>query len=492
MFESAFSYNITRPYPFRWFTPVVIVGGIVVTVLVSLISVATSGYELVTVSVPDPNVTAASHSWLNNWPSFLVGNLLPTCDSSTIALNTELFTNNSALPYSLTGVWQNTDEKQISSGSLAYHNNRLEGCQVTKIDIEFESMQRPARVIAIQQQGATLSAYVTCNIDTAEGQVWMSLTANYDYVLDALNMEASTLSFAGRNATTQPSLFWGESMLAAYWIQLTNALFVENQKEEFQYYKGTVNFRRYLDPPTTEDGVKSLGDFFQANSFFLPFSGSGEQSIVAFSGNTSNSTAALASTPGGRDNPVPSIWIPADTLSKTLYYTILTDLGQVNDTFPNLLASPDLLQYFTSNFTDIYAGNDIDFEHAAAGKGMATQPFDPQDTSEQKPMVNPSVLNTNYLCQVPRRKAGASLVFSVLLADLVLLQTIWQVYKLIVGWLLDRWHPEMNKCEGRAERTTNGERDGLALEQLSRKPTAKAGRGAYVELRDRDHELEGA
>ena len=46
MHESVFSYNLSRPYPYRWFTWVVFVGGIIAAALFTVINVAADGYNL--------------------------------------------------------------------------------------------------------------------------------------------------------------------------------------------------------------------------------------------------------------------------------------------------------------------------------------------------------------------------------------------------------------------------------------------------------------
>jgi hypothetical protein len=70
MYASWFSYNITRPYPYRWFTPVAIIGGVVLTVLVSLVNLGSSGYYLKTIYTNDPNTTIASSQKYGNGRSF--------------------------------------------------------------------------------------------------------------------------------------------------------------------------------------------------------------------------------------------------------------------------------------------------------------------------------------------------------------------------------------------------------------------------------------
>jgi hypothetical protein len=46
MHESFFSYNLARPYPYRWFTWVVVTGGLAATTLFSAINLAADGYDL--------------------------------------------------------------------------------------------------------------------------------------------------------------------------------------------------------------------------------------------------------------------------------------------------------------------------------------------------------------------------------------------------------------------------------------------------------------
>jgi hypothetical protein len=47
MHKSIFSYNLSRPYPYPWFTWVVVIGGVLATALFSVVNLAADGYELV-------------------------------------------------------------------------------------------------------------------------------------------------------------------------------------------------------------------------------------------------------------------------------------------------------------------------------------------------------------------------------------------------------------------------------------------------------------
>ena len=46
MAESWITYSISRPYPYRWITPLVVVGGIVLLVLFSFLNFVSSGFYL--------------------------------------------------------------------------------------------------------------------------------------------------------------------------------------------------------------------------------------------------------------------------------------------------------------------------------------------------------------------------------------------------------------------------------------------------------------
>lgn len=62
--ESFFSYNVTRPYPYRWFTPVAVLGAVTFAALFSLLNFAANGYDLVVQTSTDPNSTMAGTAWL--------------------------------------------------------------------------------------------------------------------------------------------------------------------------------------------------------------------------------------------------------------------------------------------------------------------------------------------------------------------------------------------------------------------------------------------
>ncbi|KAF5486547.1 hypothetical protein CGCF413_v013395 [Colletotrichum fructicola] len=55
-----FEYPITRPYPFKWFTPVAIIGCVILTAVFSLVNLTSNGFDLKPLYTTDVNGTEAA------------------------------------------------------------------------------------------------------------------------------------------------------------------------------------------------------------------------------------------------------------------------------------------------------------------------------------------------------------------------------------------------------------------------------------------------
>lgn len=60
MHYSYFEYPISRPYPFKWFTPVAITGCVILTVVFSLVNLTSNGFDLKPLYTTDVNGTEAA------------------------------------------------------------------------------------------------------------------------------------------------------------------------------------------------------------------------------------------------------------------------------------------------------------------------------------------------------------------------------------------------------------------------------------------------
>ncbi|KAK0357377.1 hypothetical protein LTR91_014866 [Friedmanniomyces endolithicus] len=359
MHASTFTYSIARPYPFKWFTPVVFLGCIVFLALFSIINYISTGYQMVVVQSSNPNATIQDNPWMRHWPSFFTSKVQPTCETVNLALGSEWFTNQTALTYTLTDVWQ-PDDGGAGAGygvapSLTYSSNVIEDCRVNSVEIDYAAMDRTAIQMAYSPFGAVVRTYTTCSIIGVNGTTNFNLTNEYDYVPSDLSFSGLYTflgtNFLSRNQTSKSSLWWGESLMSMYWA-FSNAkmqTIADNQTSYKQpaIRKGTLYFYPNDDSQTTNMTDPS---FFECDFRFVVDKGQGAYDFLMpttygeYRQYTSLSNLIAS-------EAYPNIWQEADVLAKAAYSTVLTDLGQVNAP-SNILTDPGLLSYFTANFSE--------------------------------------------------------------------------------------------------------------------------------------------
>ncbi|KDQ54225.1 hypothetical protein JAAARDRAFT_38390 [Jaapia argillacea MUCL 33604] len=93
-------YAITRPYPWPRFGPIFLVVSCIVLIVLTLLNVAVAGYETVTVTRIDKNVT--QQMW---WTPFIprAFRATTTCDSSVLNVGDTFMTNNSIFQWTVLG-----------------------------------------------------------------------------------------------------------------------------------------------------------------------------------------------------------------------------------------------------------------------------------------------------------------------------------------------------------------------------------------------------
>ncbi|MCJ1262131.1 hypothetical protein MMC22_002001 [Lobaria immixta] len=300
-----------------------------------------------------------------------------------------------ALTYTLTNVSQNTDRaNQTFSSSLVYHNNILPDCTINNIAVRLESLGRTAAQIALTKWGVDAQAYISCNLDTNDQRrTVFNLTAEYNYIPDTVSVYSGFYTFIGRNERERASLYWGESLLSMYSLQLDSDVFSANLGVEDHKVPGLST-----DPQEWWAAVDTWADDFAAMD----------------------------------------MWSSVDSFAKSLYSTVLADLGQ-SPSYPNILTDTRVLEHFTSNFSQMYE------DYTIAGPAKAAF----STLNSTGPLgINPSVLAATYLCEVPRQKPMGNLIVSILVADLVFLQALWILLKLAVQAYLTRKDKQANLCEG--------------------------------------------
>lgn len=165
-----FSYNITRPYPFRWFTPVTITGFVVFTVLLSWLNYGANGFDQVVTTTSDLNATIADTSMLYGLPSLLTGKTKPTCQPANLALNSKFYTNKNALQYEILQISRPGTKPAMTLPALTYSNNVLENCSIEGIGLVIDSHDRTTEQIIRSEFGIVLKTYANCYVNTLAGE----------------------------------------------------------------------------------------------------------------------------------------------------------------------------------------------------------------------------------------------------------------------------------------------------------------------------------
>lgn len=142
-----FTYPVSRPYPYRWFSWVAILGGIILVVLVSIFNLANDGYTLVVEYTTDPNTTVSRRPWAQKLVA-LDNRNAANCQSQNLPVDTQYYTDKLSMPYTITNVWQRDPAgPNVTMPSLRYTNNALENCSVGLIQLDYASMERTAAEI---------------------------------------------------------------------------------------------------------------------------------------------------------------------------------------------------------------------------------------------------------------------------------------------------------------------------------------------------------
>lgn len=150
----------------------------------------------------------------------------------------------------------------------------------------------------------------------------------------------------------------------------------------------------------------------------------------------------------GTFNGMPNISRSVDAFAKSYTSLLLSDFG-IWAPATNALASANGIQYLQS-----YNDSQLAETSAALGRpvsGTVSKVLDAGDALPPLSVDEPVTLNAQYLCSVPKRKGGASLVFPVLIADIVFLQTCWRLFSLVMAWFVGRRDKQSNFCAGCVE-----------------------------------------
>ncbi|KAI3316706.1 hypothetical protein HD806DRAFT_552104 [Xylariaceae sp. AK1471] len=320
-----------------------------------------------------------------------------------------IFTTNYAIPYTISNLWrQKEDKSKENLGSLAYLNNELMDCNVTEVTIQVlgKYNQNPINR-ARSRVGLLVNTYATCAVDIDTSHLHSDPTSGLTYVdlVGSYNILDDNISrFLLRNTTEKASLYWGESLLYLYYLVTAKA-----------YYDGASGF------PWGMNGTdaNTYNVFIQLRRQSNAMNGSAEEVMsdeffdvhcYTEASFCDKHTIPWLSQGKGVDghefNPYANIWNTVDFLGKAMCRNLTNEVQ-----FREALQAKD----------DGTLGSTLMIDNA-----LETTSFNTSTIPQPLLGAQSSFLSTNYICQVPRLKPLASRFFSILIVDIVLLQTVWQ------------------------------------------------------------------
>lgn len=357
MHTSFFNYPVTRPYPYKWFTPVGLIGLAVFLVLFSILNFVQNSYTLIFEYADNPNSTITNGIWFKNWPSYLTSSVRPICQPTNLPVNTQFFTNQSGLTWTITSVFTN-DSSAKALPSLPYLNNVFENCSVPEIRVDFDgSSDRLTGVGSIPAWDIQVRSFVTCGVWGPIGYNLLNMTAMYD-PWPPIRVAGST-QFVATSMGERASMYWAETLLYGNLIATEGKVAEKTLDLNPTFTKGAA----VLYPNKHQADITKL-DFFNL-SFFFPYFNSTNQ-LDGYEGQLASAGLYIADKLFYKSlqlSVTPQIWKEVDALAKSMYSASLADLGQTSaNPQSNIVSKATTLQHFLGYYgEDFYPVHVLNF-----------------------------------------------------------------------------------------------------------------------------------
>ncbi|KAF7551422.1 hypothetical protein G7Z17_g5033 [Cylindrodendrum hubeiense] len=438
MYASWFAYSITKPYPFRWFTPVTIVGCIFLIVIFSLINLGSSGFYLKTIYTDDPNgtLTTGSH-WYMKAPFNWEDDLAVKCQPKILSVGDRFFTSTLGLQYEVKSITRASDNAKRSTSlpSVPYLNNTLEDCFLVDSALTLQKADTAARATWwLSYITSSVAATASCTVMSEQGPVNLTLGLQYggetDHVYDYVIED---------NYTTHASTWWGTRLTNAYLAGVLATMSQIDYSNTSYLAHGVITYTRNQ----TQKNIRSSG-FFDVSSWF-----------ISSDGYINNS-----------DDLLSEAIMEGLHHARLLHSLISVDLGSCKSS--NILLDKKGLQYAISAPDDdnrqsgglLYGaapsmGAPERFTSIPAPGGISNTNLTllNETFSEFTPIMGDlqcsnSTIVAQYLCSVPKKKSTGTMLLAIVLANLVFLQAAWKLLNLVAGGMLPTSDPQVNICQG--------------------------------------------
>ncbi|KAH8892852.1 hypothetical protein GQ53DRAFT_840656 [Thozetella sp. PMI_491] len=451
-----FHYSITRPYPYRWFAWVVLIGGTLLAVLISVFSLASNGYYLDLTYTRNLNETLAEQLWFDRPPFSWVEHITSKCQAMELQVGTRIFTDKRIREYTISSL-RNTDTEVLGLQTpvIMYSNNVLENCTVNFIvmhlydhmSVEQYYDHGPQIPISLE-----VKAYLSCGISTPNPTT-MTMTVDLLSAMKTFKADEGSPIPSENTTVNQSENASGveaHQAVATFILSVYMIIMASRQnREQPEMTPGIYTFTRNPLSSDVDSPDFFLGDRFTAAEgdrpdFFLGYNYTSDDSTGRFKDIE-------------RLNVNFTLPTYLDRLTKVFYSSILADVGQPGS---NLINDQDhLLSWANESMYELAEVNQPAF---AAFLGLV-QPW-VNRTTLTSVETEPSTIYTQYQCQVPRMKPMGTLIMSVFLADLVFLQALWKLLQWVTVYHLQRKDPDAMNCARCAVRYHGGkDEDGESL-----------------------------
>jgi hypothetical protein len=344
---------------------------------------------------------------------------------------TDFFTTNFGLSYSVQTEYQNSPEGDglDLSAAVPYLNNTLQNCTVEQIRVQMERHDpcTGAHCSWLTWGLTTVTASASCHVPAALPAYNLNVTTKYNF------MPGDYTAFAKIDPMNQGSLWWGAQLLEM-WFQ---ALRIQMAHLPPPFPEGYD----WLDVSLWFDTSKEITDL-DFISYVGSFASNGLFSWIGV-----NETKPLSYWNDTANNVQPYLPLEINGFAKALYSTVLTDLGQQNGA--NILTDSDDLQDSLIDAVKALDSYGIVIAWPPSIPGSLQSYDEVTKNSHVGPLgAKPAQIYNQYVCQVPTIKSSGSLIWSVIIGDLVLLGAVWAIFIWCVDLYLKRKDPHAMICEG--------------------------------------------
>lgn len=258
--------------------------------------------------------------------------------------------------------------------------------------MDMEELDRAANQVLRAPWGLVVRAFTTCTLQdkATRLETYVNLTTAFDAISEGsppLPLSKPKWLVA-TNRHHRASLWWGESLLTAWWanISLTMTQTLQANGYEQPFRKALFQWTPNVNSTNILDSDFLLGFFNSVVDL-----GKGDFSNI-FSGSV---TEPLPYDQLGKDQFYNSsmVFFELDRLAKSMYSTVLVDLGQDVPPESNVLLSGQALQQFTTGLLPYPA-----VPYLSIQAGPANGSYEALKDSTGALGVTPSVISTTYSC----------------------------------------------------------------------------------------------